>query len=46
MTHAPEFGVGQRVPRKEDDRYLRGKAEFIGDIRLPGMRSWRSCGAR
>jgi carbon-monoxide dehydrogenase large subunit len=31
-------GVGQRVPRKEDDRYLRGKGEFIADIRLAGMR--------
>lgn len=31
-------GVGERVLRKEDDRYLRGKGEFIGDIRLAGMR--------
>src|SRR5580700_1382748 len=31
-------GIGQRVPRKEDDRYLRGKGEFIADIRLAGMR--------
>jgi carbon-monoxide dehydrogenase large subunit len=31
-------GVGRRVPRKEDDRYLRGKGEFIADIRLAGMR--------
>jgi carbon-monoxide dehydrogenase large subunit len=31
-------GVGQRVRRKEDDRYLRGKGEFIADIRLAGMR--------
>jgi aerobic carbon-monoxide dehydrogenase large subunit len=30
-------GVGVSVPRKEDDRYLRGKGEFIADIRLPGM---------
>jgi carbon-monoxide dehydrogenase large subunit len=30
-------GVGQSVPRKEDDRYLRGKGEFVGDIRLAGM---------
>lgn len=30
-------GVGVSVPRKEDDRYLRGRGEFIGDIRLPGM---------
>jgi carbon-monoxide dehydrogenase large subunit len=31
-------GVGLRVPRKEDDRYLRGKGDFIADIRLTGMR--------
>ena len=26
------------MPRLEDDRYLRGKGEFIADIRLSGMR--------
>ena len=31
-------GIGQSVPRLEDDRYLRGKGEFIADIRLSGMR--------
>jgi carbon-monoxide dehydrogenase large subunit len=31
-------GVGRSVPRKEDDRYLRGKGVFIADIRLAGMR--------
>jgi aerobic carbon-monoxide dehydrogenase large subunit len=31
-------GVGRSVPRLEDDRYLRGKGEFIADIRLAGMR--------
>ncbi|MBV9523946.1 MAG: xanthine dehydrogenase family protein [Alphaproteobacteria bacterium] len=31
-------GVGARVPRKEDDRHLRGRGQFIGDIKLPGMR--------
>ena len=30
-------GVGARLIRKEDDRYMRGRGEFIGDIRLPGM---------
>jgi carbon-monoxide dehydrogenase large subunit len=30
-------GIGHSVPRKEDDRYLRGRGEFIADIRLPGM---------
>ena len=31
-------GVGSNVPRKEDDRYLRGRGEFIGDIQLAGMK--------
>ena len=31
-------GVGDSVPRKEDDRYLRGRGEFVADLRLPGMR--------
>jgi len=30
-------GVGARLIRKEDDRYMRGRGEYIGDIRLPGM---------
>ena len=30
-------GVGASVKRLEDDRYLRGKGRFVGDIRLPGM---------
>jgi carbon-monoxide dehydrogenase large subunit len=30
-------GIGHSVPRKEDDRYLRGRGEFIADIRLAGM---------
>ena len=35
---ATRAGVGASVPRKEDDRYLRGRGEFIADIRLPGMK--------
>jgi carbon-monoxide dehydrogenase large subunit len=31
-------GVGRSVPRKEDERHLRGMGEFVGDIRLAGMR--------
>jgi carbon-monoxide dehydrogenase large subunit len=31
-------GIGHAVPRKEDDRHLRGMGEFVGDIRLVGMR--------
>ncbi len=29
-------GVGASLLRKEDDRYLRGLGEFVGDIRRPG----------
>jgi carbon-monoxide dehydrogenase large subunit len=36
--HATRSGVGAAVPRKEDDRYLRGRGEFVADIRLPGMK--------
>lgn len=31
-------GVGSRLIRKEDDRYLRGRGQFVADIRLPGMK--------
>ncbi len=31
-------GIGVRLARKEDARYLRGKGEFIGDLRFAGMR--------
>lgn len=34
---AEGFGVGRSVARKEDDRYLRGRGEYIADIRLAGM---------
>src|ERR1700732_3213880 len=30
-------GVRARLPRKEDDRYLRGEGQFVGDFRLPRM---------
>jgi carbon-monoxide dehydrogenase large subunit len=33
-----EFGVGARVARKEDDRHLRGRGQFVGDMTMPGMR--------
>lgn len=29
--------VGASVPRKEDDRLLRGRGRFVADIQLPGM---------
>jgi carbon-monoxide dehydrogenase large subunit len=31
-------GVGARVLRKEDERFLLGQGEFVGDIKLAGMR--------
>jgi len=30
-------GVGARLPRKEDRRFLRGEAEYVANIQLPGM---------
>lgn len=35
MSHT---GIGARLPRKEDDRFLRGRGQYVADIRLPGMR--------
>ncbi len=29
-------GVGARLPRKEDERLMRGLGQYVGDIRLPG----------
>lgn len=31
-------GIGARLPRKEDARYLHGRGQFVGDIRLPGLK--------
>jgi carbon-monoxide dehydrogenase large subunit len=31
-----QFGVGASLLRREDDRHLRGRGEFVSDIRLPG----------
>jgi carbon-monoxide dehydrogenase large subunit len=30
--------IGARLRRKEDDRLLHGRGQYIGDIRLPGIR--------
>ncbi|MFW6191871.1 MAG: carbon monoxide dehydrogenase, partial [Gemmatimonadota bacterium] len=30
-------GMGQRVKRKEDARFIRGEGRFVDDIQLPGM---------
>ena len=29
--------IGQRVPRVEDGKYLRGTGQYVDDISLPGM---------
>src|SRR5262252_1846748 len=31
-------GVGARLIRKEDDRLMRGRGQFVADIRLAGMK--------
>ena len=31
-------GIGASVPRKEDDRFLRGRGQYVADFRLPGTR--------
>src|ERR1700675_3930564 len=33
-----KLGVGARLERKEDDRFLRGRGQYIADIKLAGMR--------
>jgi carbon-monoxide dehydrogenase large subunit len=38
VTEASGQGVGAALARKEDDRFLRGRGEFVADIRLSGMR--------
>ena len=35
-TATPQ-GVGARVLRKEDDRLIRGRGQFVADISLPRM---------
>jgi carbon-monoxide dehydrogenase large subunit len=39
MDAALNEGVGQSVRRTEDDRYLRGRGEYVADIRLAGMQN-------
>jgi carbon-monoxide dehydrogenase large subunit len=31
-------GVGKNVARKEDERFLRGRGQYVADFRFPGMR--------
>jgi carbon-monoxide dehydrogenase large subunit len=38
MASAHEIrGIGHSVPRKEDQRFIRGKGNYVDDISLPGM---------
>jgi carbon-monoxide dehydrogenase large subunit len=32
------YGIGASLPRKEDDRFLRGQGQYVGNIRMVGMR--------
>src|SRR5436190_2605094 len=36
-TETPIQGMGKSVRRKEDPRFLRGKGNYIDDLKLPGM---------
>jgi carbon-monoxide dehydrogenase large subunit len=38
MTTPPEIcGMGHRMKRKEDPRFIQGKGRYVDDIKLPGM---------
>src|SRR5215472_15194433 len=37
MTASATKGIGAALPRKEDDRFLRGRGEYVGDVQLDGM---------
>jgi carbon-monoxide dehydrogenase large subunit len=36
-TRSQRFGIGVSLLRKEDDRHLRGRGQFVSDIRMPGL---------
>jgi carbon-monoxide dehydrogenase large subunit len=38
MMSAYQHGIGASVPRKEDERFLRGQGQYVADIRIPGTR--------
>ena len=35
---ATTHGIGASVLRKEDDRFLRGRGQYVGDVRMAGLR--------
>jgi carbon-monoxide dehydrogenase large subunit len=32
-----KYGIGASVVRKEDDRFLRGRGQYVGDFRMAGL---------
>ena len=38
MMNQANQGVGARLPRKEDDRFMRGRGRFVADIKPAGVR--------
>ena len=37
MSATTRGWIGAALPRLEDDRFLRGEARYVGDLKLPGM---------
>ncbi len=37
MATAEGHTLGDRMPRKEDGRFIRGRGHYVDDVRLPGM---------
>src|SRR5919199_129661 len=37
VQEKPSRWLGQSVKRKEDERFIRGKGNYVDDVRLPGM---------
>ena len=33
-----QWGIGASVARKEDERFLTGRGQYVADFRIPGMR--------
>jgi CO/xanthine dehydrogenase Mo-binding subunit len=39
-------GVGARLPRKEDARFLRGQGRYVADVQIPGTWEIAFCPGR
>jgi carbon-monoxide dehydrogenase large subunit len=37
-TGISKTGIGASLPRKEDDRFMRGRGQYVGNIQMVGMR--------